>query len=461
MKRILSVLLLCQGLYAAQDTKFLDNQVDYPTSEESETRDPERIKQLLEEEQNHLEIQRQNELTAQVVQEIKDEVERRRKERIRPWMKGSVENVLQKFGEKPVLNAVQACEMMWKLRDSLGISRAKLFKIALYIETKFHPQLKKKAFYLEKSRSGLARAVEYDPKTKLTFIHLNGHVGTGCHKKVTRSIIYDKHNPELVANLTFMDPNKVELGVIRKLKNQPGIATTYAITKHKEGHKKKKVSCVMQKLYTGGSLYGYLYAPGRLTKNEIMLVSRDLAQGLETIHKHDFIHRDMHGGNFIVDLKVDPKTKKQRYYAVITDFGQALSPKEAKAKAPRIQVPHRWNAPEAFWRKKTNIDPKAAEVYALGITLYHLYFGTVPEWGRKEDFSPMPKSDKRKVIFRKRLARKIDRYINGRKQDLGDGVHDRFAKLVLSMCHPSQYHRPTAHEVRQQIDVLVKLQGLE
>ena len=448
MKKILSIFLLCPGLCLALDSEAsaiqditIDTQQEIAHIEPSvqqETKPAEAVVQ-------------------EVIKEIKEELAAQRKRRIRPWMKGSIASLLKKHGEKPVLNAVRACEKMWKLSDSLRISKGKLFKIALYIETKLRPQIKKGTYYFQKSRTKLARAIEYDRKSKLIFIHLNGHVGKGCHKKVTRSLIYHKIRPELVANLTFIDTNKGELDIIKKLKAQTGIAATYAITKHKEG--KKKVQCVMQKFYNGGSLFGYLYSPGRLSKDEIMLVSRDLVEGLENIHKHNVIHRDLHGGNFILDLKEDPKTKKKRYFAVITDFGQAKSPEEAKIRAPHLQVPHRWNPPEAFWRKKSGIDPKASEVYSLGLSLYHLYFGSVPEWARKEDFDHMPKSKNQKVIFRKKLTDRLRKQLAVRKRGLGNDVHDQFAKIILSMCHPNQYQRPSTHEVRQKIENLLQIQG--
>lgn len=358
-------------------------------------------------------------------------------------------------GDEVVTRALEISQNIWKVANKLALKKPELFEIVLYIETKLPAKIEDKKYYLKKEKTGLARTIEYDPQSKLTFIHLKTHgidrLGKGWHKKVTKSIMYDAKNPEIVANSTFMDDGDEEIRTVKKIKNQPGLAHTYAITEHKKDKTGKSVISLIQRLYNGGNLLDHLHNGTSLSKKELVVVARDLMHGLEAMHSKDMVHRDLHGGNFLIDTRIDPVTGKKVLSAVLIDLGQARDATDAKREAPKVQVPHRFNPPEAFWRDKTWIDTKKVDVYALGLNLYNLYFKKQASWAVKEDFKHITSfDDGTKLSFRKKLTRKMEKSLAAKK------TSDTFARLILQMLEPDQNKRHSAAHFRKELDALIK-----
>lgn len=360
----------------------------------------------------------------------------------------------RKYGADTVNRVIQACERMWELKKDLGIAEHDLFKLSLFIETKLITRIQKGKFYLSSEQTKLAKSIEYDPKTKLVFIHHFGKIGEGWHKKVYTSIKYDTSHPELVARcvVDLDDASKKEIAIVKKLKDEPGIAKTYAVLERTDPQSHKEIATIIQKLYSGHSLYHYQHNPGELSKKEMVIIARDIAQGLDAIHRHDLVHRDLHGGNILLADRANGVA------AAIIDFGQAAKNSSAKEMAPGIEVPRRFNPPDAFWRTKENINAKAVDVYAMGLNLYHLYYGKQAEWAVKEKFAHINDMSKtEKVIFRKKLEQKMLQQLDSRRHELSNQKDpiNRFAALILQMCDPSPFKRPTAHEAAKRLNELV------
>lgn len=372
-----------------------------------------------------------------------------------PWADSArLEHLQEKYGKATVATILQACEKMWQLSSDLGISKHDLFNLSLFIETKLDSRIENKNYHISKYRTNLAKTIDYDPKTKRIFIQDFGLIGKGWHKKVYRSIMYDSVQPEFVAQSVFTidEKSKKEIAIVKNLSNEKGIARTYAVIERTDTRTNAKIANIMQKMYADHSLYYHQHVRGELTKSEMMVVAKDLIYGLEVLHNHDLVHRDLHGGNILLDRTVDGVA------AAIIDFGQTKRAKDAALEAPCIEVPRRFNPPDAFWRAKKTIDAKATDVYALGLNLYHLYYGVQPEWAIKEKFSHINKmSDSQKVVFRKKLIKKITQTLDKRRCDLKDShdLNSRFVKLILRMCDPSPFTRPSAAEIRKEFDALL------
>lgn len=398
--------------------------------------------------------------------EISKEEQLQKQQDLSPWAtEEHLSQCIETFGKEKVDLAIDAAKHIWKLSRHLGLIKPELFELALYIETKLPKKVEDGKIYLKKEKTGLARTIEYDPKSKQIFIHLKTHgidrLGKGWHKKVTKSIMYDVKKPELVANSTFMDDGKEEVASVKKLKNLPGLAHTYAITEHKKEKSGQVVISIIQRLYNGGNLLPFLHNETSLSKKDVMLVARDLMQGLESMHDKEMVHRDLHGGNFLLERHKDEKTGKEVVSCVIIDLGQAKEAAEAKKEAPKVQIPHRFNPPEAFWRDKTWIDTKKIDVYAVGLNVYNLYFKTTASWAVKDTFSKIPHlSDDQKLKFRKNLSDKMEKSLAKQQKKLDKkhnlSVYDRFAKLILQMLHPDQNKRHSAAYFRHEIEALVK-----
>ncbi|MBS0655243.1 MAG: protein kinase family protein, partial [Verrucomicrobia bacterium] len=287
------------------------------------------------------------------------------------WVDASkFKSQIKKYGYNALQKTIGSCEKIWKLQGDLGLKEKELYKIALYINTKMKGKIKEGNNYLRKKETGLARTIEYDPKSKRTFIHLKIPLGTGVHKIVEKSLMYDPKRPQFVATTSTTEECANEVAVHKKVRNMKGLVHTYAVTKHVKEKSQKTVTSMMLELYNAKSLRHYQYSRGELTPTEELTIARDLLYGLENMHSKNLVHRDLHSGNYLVNRT------KENVSAALIDFGRAKSVKEA-AKTPTFTPAKRLNPPEMF-RKTKSLKHKALDIYALGIELFHLHFGTEP-----------------------------------------------------------------------------------
>ncbi len=91
-----------------------------------------------------------------------------------------------------------------KLAAGIKITFKTAQKLTNFIEDDLRSYIKQKKYYIPKEESGLAFPIEYDSQTQLTFIHLGDHkkayIGKGRFKIVSKSILYDRQKPVIVAN---------------------------------------------------------------------------------------------------------------------------------------------------------------------------------------------------------------------------------------------------------------------
>ena len=113
----------------------------------------------------------------------------------------------------------------------------------------------------------------------------------------------------------------------------------------------------------------------------------DAAVGLEYLHFQGVVHFDLKPDNILIAKDADGGTR-----AVLADFGvsrilhEAGDDKESVGASgspgtPAYTAPEVW-APEVWSHVgKRQYDPKAADVWSLGITLHAMAFGNVPYTG--------------------------------------------------------------------------------
>ena len=369
-------------------------------------------------------------------------------------------NIIAKYGDSKFERIIMACENISKLADNINLTRDELYEIAKYIETKLPEKIYKGKAYLRKSETGLARTIEF--KSRRAFIHLKTHgvspLGTGCHKKVTRSIMYAAHKPEMVANSVGDKTVKAEGRVLKKLHKAEGIARTYAVSSHrkKDG---TKVYSMITRLYNAHTVRSYEWNRSQMqNRNEEAYIARDLMKGLESMHAKKLAHRDLHSGNFMVHREEEGDEVKVS--AALIDFGQVLSFRKVKKKVPRVEIARYLVTPESLLKKKHRVDVRKIEALAIGFSLYHLHWGKGPEWGdmlRKVQVKHLSRKKKKKLS--KRLFKKMKHVIKKRRKELvtSSRVKRTYAKVILKLLNPNPKRRLSPRAARKMFDKAIKL----
>jgi len=115
-----------------------------------------------------------------------------------------------------------------------------------------------------------------------------------------------------------------------------------------------------------GSLQSVIekYAP--LSENLVALYTKQILQGLEYLHFHKVIHRDIKGANVLVDRKGICK---------LADFGTAKVLLEKDDQLNSLTGTANWMAPEVIQQSGYG---RYADIWSLGCTVYEMLTGSPP-----------------------------------------------------------------------------------
>lgn len=122
---------------------------------------------------------------------------------------------------------------------------------------------------------------------------------------------------------------------------------------------------IVMELVEGMTLQSYIHKNGRLTPEETVSISIQIAQGLEAAHSNNTIHRDIKPQNIIV-------TKDGR--VKVTDFGIARASNANTITMATIGSVHYFSPEQA---RGGYVDARS-DIYSLGITMYEMVTGHVP-----------------------------------------------------------------------------------
>lgn len=109
---------------------------------------------------------------------------------------------------------------------------------------------------------------------------------------------------------------------------------------------------------------------GEITEEQLRKIFRDIVCGLEYLHFHNIVHRDIKPQNILL-------TKD--WLIKIGDFGQAQIFQESDMQRSTIGT-YYFFPPESCSSDTSEFSGKAADIWALGVTLYALVFKKLPFW---------------------------------------------------------------------------------
>jgi len=114
---------------------------------------------------------------------------------------------------------------------------------------------------------------------------------------------------------------------------------------------------------------------GFLPEEKIKHAFFDIAEGLNFMHSNGVLHRDIKPQNILIDFNGTAK---------IADFGVSKVLEEDSDTVKGCNGTYQFLAPEICDDEITEYSGKAADVWALGVTLYAMLYNKVPFWGESE-----------------------------------------------------------------------------
>ncbi len=362
----------------------------------------------------------------------------------------------------PFALAVFGTKNILSLSEKTGLPFQVAFPIALFAETTLADEIARGTLFWSDHRFG--RELQYDPETHQFFIHLGTKgveaIGEGRKKVVTKTILYDRSQPEVLARGCTEWDITSEFTAMSRLESSPCVLHAKALMRHTNPSSKKAIMTIVTPLFRPGSLQSVIDNHSlKLTFKERLKIACDIITGLGAMHQKLYVHRDLGARNYFVDIE-GKKPGHRRIRAVVADLGRTLALVRA------YKVPVQGNAcylsPEGFFRSKMmGFDYFNSDVFAMGCVMWQIYFGELPAWGKKRFFRmeglPLKKRYQKHMKLLKHTRTRPLKYLHAKhKKMIPLTFEDRFLALILQMTDPDPAQRGKAVDLRTQFQALLK-----
>ena len=171
-----------------------------------------------------------------------------------------------------------------------------------------------------------------------------------------------------VAVKKCLDPDPQDVHILTTLGVHSNVIRLYGVVFQDD-------SClIVTELVKEGSLHGYIHTEKNVpSKEQKFYWMKGIASGMEFLHHHDVIHRDLKSGNILLGSNMTAK---------LCDFGTARALDHTTAQTKPTGT-YRWMAPEVAESSDALINKKC-DVYSYAMVLYELVSLRLPFEGCSE-----------------------------------------------------------------------------
>lgn len=178
-----------------------------------------------------------------------------------------------------------------------------------------------------------------------------------CHR-LNRNVAIKVLKPEFANDKSFVTKFRIEAQASAGL-SHPNIVNVYDV------YDDDGIYFIVMELVEGITLKEYIQKNGRLSMDEAINFSIQIASGLEAAHESHIIHRDIKPQNIIVSKNGTIK---------VTDFGIAKAATSNTLTSGAMGSVH-YISPE---QARGGFSDERSDIYSLGITMYEMVTGRVP-----------------------------------------------------------------------------------
>ena len=204
-----------------------------------------------------------------------------------------------------------------------------------------------------------------------------------------------------------------EVQILSSVPEHPNIISFYAIARNYPD------MFIVTEFAEKGSLFDYFHKKMQVpTIDQSLAWALQVAQGMEHLHNHDIIHRDLKSANILLSAAMTAK---------VCDFGTAryLSHTTAQTGAAGTL---RWMAPEVMEAVEANINKKC-DSYSFGMVAYEILVHKLPYYDTPGD------------------AIVCVKVMNGERPQIPPTIPQYLHSLLTACWEKEPQKRPTFHDI--------------
>ncbi|KAF4071500.1 hypothetical protein AMELA_G00274010 [Ameiurus melas] len=217
---------------------------------------------------------------------------------------------------------------------------------------------------LPRCRNSLSSSVDEQPHIGNYRLHKTIGKGNFAKVKLARHVLTGREVAVKIIDKTQLNPTSLQKLFrevrIMKILNHPNIVKLFEVIET------EKTLYLIMEYASGGEVFDYLVAHGRMKEKEARAKFRQIVSAVQYCHQKRIVHRDLKAENLLLDADMNIK---------IADFGFSNEFMVGNKLDTFCGSPP-YAAPELFQGKK--YDGPEVDVWSLGVILYTLVSGSLP-----------------------------------------------------------------------------------